>query len=52
LGYWVDGCRRMEYKTRFRPIERLGPNGWSLLDETKSEMGPAPALEPRALILA
>jgi leucyl-tRNA---protein transferase len=29
LGYWIDGCRRMEYKTRFQPMERLGPNGWS-----------------------
>ncbi len=28
LGYWIEGCRRMEYKTRFQPMERLGPNGW------------------------
>ena len=28
LGYWVDGSRRMQYKTRFRPLERLGPEGW------------------------
>lgn len=33
LGYWVKGSRRMEYKTRFRPIEVLGPAGWSLLDD-------------------
>ncbi len=33
LGYWIDGCRRMEYKTRFRPMERLGPNGWSLYED-------------------
>jgi len=31
LGYWVDGCRQMEYKTRFRPVERLGPEGWRLM---------------------
>ena len=36
LGYWVKGSPRMAYKTRFRPIEVLGPQGWSLLpaDET------------------
>jgi leucyl-tRNA---protein transferase len=31
LGYWVKGSRRMAYKARFRPIEVLGPGGWSLL---------------------
>jgi len=28
LGYWVKGSPRMQYKVRFRPIERLGPSGW------------------------
>ncbi len=28
LGYWVEGSARMQYKVRFRPIERLGPVGW------------------------
>ena len=32
LGYWVQGSRRMEYKTKFRPIERLGPDGWHRFD--------------------
>ena len=31
LGYWVKGSQRMAYKARFRPIEVLGPAGWSLL---------------------
>ncbi|MFW2851744.1 arginyltransferase [Sphingomonas sp. TX0543] len=33
LGYWVKGSSRMEYKTRYRPLEILGPRGWALLAE-------------------
>ena len=28
LGYWVEGSQRMQYKVRYRPLERLGPAGW------------------------
>ena len=28
LGYWIEGCRKMAYKTQFRPVELLGPDGW------------------------
>ncbi|MEM9358811.1 MAG: arginyltransferase, partial [Pseudomonadota bacterium] len=28
LGYWIDGSRKMSYKTKFDPQEHLGPNGW------------------------
>lgn len=28
LGYWIEGCERMDYKTRFAPVERLGAGGW------------------------
>jgi arginyl-tRNA--protein-N-Asp/Glu arginylyltransferase len=32
LGYWVRGSRKMDYKARFLPQERLGPDGWSRVD--------------------
>jgi leucyl-tRNA---protein transferase len=31
MGYWVAGSKRMEYKVRFQPMERLGPSGWRRL---------------------
>ncbi|HEU0067350.1 MAG TPA: arginyltransferase [Sphingomonas sp.] len=33
LGYWVKGSARMAYKTRYRPIEMLGPTGWHRLED-------------------
>ena len=32
LGYWVDGSRKMAYKARFLPQERLGMNGWERVE--------------------
>ena len=32
LGYWIQGSQRMQYKVKFRPIERLGPDGWHAFD--------------------
>ena len=29
LGYWVRGSRKMDYKGRFLPQERLMPQGWA-----------------------
>jgi leucyl-tRNA---protein transferase len=29
LGYWVRGSRKMDYKGRFLPQERLMPEGWT-----------------------
>ena len=28
LGYWVRGSRKMDYKGRFLPQQRLAPEGW------------------------
>ena len=37
LGYWIEGSARMAYKARFRPLEKLGPDGWSRFEPTQSE---------------
>ncbi len=37
LGYWVKNSPKMSYKGRFRPLERLGQNGWYEL--TEDELG-------------
>ncbi len=28
LGYWVEGSRKMDYKSHYHPQERLGQDGW------------------------
>jgi arginine-tRNA-protein transferase len=32
LGYWIRECRKMNYKTRFRPIEALRDGHWRPLN--------------------
>jgi len=32
LGYWVPGSRKMDYKGRFLPQERLLPAGWARVE--------------------
>jgi leucyl-tRNA---protein transferase len=33
LGYWVRGSRKMDYKSRFLPQERLMPEGWARVEQ-------------------
>ena len=37
LGYWVEGSTRMAYKTSFRPLERLGRDGWRRMDDADGD---------------
>jgi len=32
LGYWVEGSDKMDYKSRFRPLEALTKEGWERID--------------------
>jgi arginine-tRNA-protein transferase len=32
LGYWVRGSKKMDYKGRFMPQERLMPDGWARIE--------------------
>jgi arginine-tRNA-protein transferase len=34
LGYWIEGSRKMDYKSRFLPQQRLAPSGWLRIDAT------------------
>ena len=48
LGYWVEGSQRMQYKIRYRPLERLGPSGWQRLsDAQQAELIAVVSAEPR-----
>ena len=33
LGYWVAASSKMTYKTRFEPLQALGPTGWKQLSK-------------------
>ncbi|WP_068072003.1 arginyltransferase [Novosphingobium lentum] len=51
LGYWVEGSVRMQYKVRYRPLERLGRDGWERFDpdEQASAIVRAAKAAPRDL---
>lgn len=43
LGYWIERSRKMAYKTRFQPLEGLGPTGWQRLARSPdADQTPAP----------
>ncbi|MCJ2178480.1 arginyltransferase [Novosphingobium album (ex Hu et al. 2023)] len=49
LGYWVEGSPRMQYKVRYRPMEKLGRAGWERLDAREQErLIAAAAANPRS----
>ena len=31
LGFWVPGCSKMSYKSKFQPLEGWKPEGWQVL---------------------
>jgi len=37
LGYWVEGAPRMQYKVRFRPMEKLGRAGWERISSEEHD---------------
>lgn len=37
LGYWVEGSARMQYKVRYRPMERLGRVGWERISASEHD---------------
>jgi arginine-tRNA-protein transferase len=37
LGYWVEGSERMQYKVRYRPLERLGREGWERISDAEQD---------------
>jgi arginine-tRNA-protein transferase len=37
LGYWVEGSARMQYKVRYRPMEKLGRAGWERLEPREQD---------------
>lgn len=50
LGYWIKGSQRMDYKVRFGPLERLGPDGWHRYDpHAEVVAAPPPPIRLREL---
>jgi leucyl-tRNA---protein transferase len=37
LGYWVQGSPRMQYKVRYRPLERLSRDGWARFTDQQQD---------------
>lgn len=52
LGFWVAGCRKMEYKANYRPIQLLMGDRWVEVqpggDLPQAENAPGPAPHPES----
>ena len=48
LGYWVEGSPHMQYKVRYRPLERLTREGWRRLEREEQSRLIAKATAPRS----
>jgi len=46
LGFWIEGCSKMSYKAKFRPLEARTPDGWRPLDLVERDRSPAPRSAP------
>jgi arginine-tRNA-protein transferase len=56
LGYWVEGSERMAYKASFKPMERLGRDGWRPMDSVETATAPVmieqlPTRTPRRILI-
>ena len=54
LGYWVEGSDRMAYKATFKPMERLGRDGWRRMDAPEPAPvadRPLPVRSPRRILI-
>jgi len=38
LGYWIEGSKKMDYKGRFLPQQRLAPSGWMRVDGSGEQL--------------
>lgn len=47
LGYWVEGSDRMQYKVRYRPLERLSRSGWERIPDAVQKRLISEATAPR-----
>ncbi|UTW53446.1 arginyltransferase [bacterium SCSIO 12827] len=39
LGFWIEGCNKMSYKARFRPLEVHTATGWQNFDDFTATSG-------------
>jgi arginine-tRNA-protein transferase len=46
LGYWVEGSPRMQYKVRYRPLEKLTRDGWVRIEDEEHKRLIANAMKP------